>query len=483
MIPEITDLQPFGNGIDEHVTLYSHEDYIYRKITPSSAEFYSTLFESDVIRTAIDKRLIPATELIESKTNGEIWLKQERINHLSYFHEWPMAMVVDAAAATLQLHEELIQAGYCLRDSHPWNVVFSKDPLWVDITSIRPYDGISAQASLQQFQDHFVAIMRMQKVGMGDLARSAFAHAFCSFPSTGSAFWARKNRDIPTSPPVRILQHFLAAGGAFRDALGDEIRQSFESRRGPADKEQNTATIRRLKNLLSELSPEGSAGNWSQYSQAGLDPITTDELASKAPDSERLNNEKFAGVYSMLRRCREDSNDLLDVACNRGIFSQFGNLLGFQVVAVDSDEGALEDLYRESKRCEMAITIVLNDAVAPVEAQGMLTNPLPTFVERMRADCVLCLALIHHLRFGLYRMTAGRQARLFSQYAKKWLILEYVPFSDKHLQANYPDAESPEDYAKVNFLNSFAEYFELEETLGSRPSGRELWLLRRRDSK
>ncbi|MDB4537880.1 class I SAM-dependent methyltransferase, partial [Akkermansiaceae bacterium] len=450
MIPEIENLQPFGNGIDEHVTLYSHEDYIYRKITTSSAAFYSTLFESDFIRNAIKKSLIPATELIESKTNEEIWLKQERISHLSYFHEWPMAMIVDAAAATLQLHEELIQAGYCLLDSHPWNVVFNKDPLWVDITSIRPYDGVLAQGSLQQFQNYFIAIMRMQKVGLGDLARSAFSHAFCSFPLTGSAFWARKNRDLPTSPPVRILQHFFAASGAFREVLGDEVRQSLDSRRGPADKEQNFATILRLKNLLSELSPKGSAGSWSQYSQAGLDPITTDELMSKAPDVERLNNEKFAGVYSMLQRCREDSNDLLDVACNRGIFSLFGNLLGFKVVAVDSDEGALEDLYTESKRCDMAITIVLNDAVAPVEAQGMLSNPLPTFVERMSADCVLCLALIHHLRFGLYRMTAERQARLFSKYAKKWLILEYVPFSDEHLRANYPKAESPEDYAKEN---------------------------------
>jgi hypothetical protein len=140
----------------------------------------------------------------------------------------------------------------------------------------------------------------------------------------------------------------------------------------------------------------------------------------------------------------------------------------------------LVDLHKEMKRCGIEISIILNDIVAPIEPQGLLLNPLPKLESRIQSDCVLCLALIHHLYFGKYKMSMQAICDLLVRFTNKWLILEYVPLDDKHLTDNYDILKRGHGYSKSILVDCASKYFILENALESYPDGREILLFRKK---
>ncbi len=69
-----------------------------------------------------------------------------------------------------------------------------------------------------------------------------------------------------------------------------------------------------------------------------------------------------------------------------------------QVVAVDSDHLVVDRLYRDLRQQgERRILPLVVDLADPSPAIGWRSRERPSFVERMRPDLVLCLAVVHHL--------------------------------------------------------------------------------------
>jgi hypothetical protein len=90
---------------------------------------------------------------------------------------------------------------------------------------------------------------------------------------------------------------------------------------------------------------------------------------------------------------------VLDLGANDGRFSRVAVEAGASLaVAVDGDHLVVDHLYRQLRaEGERRILPLVLDLADPSPAMGWRSLERPSFVERVRPDLVLCLAVIHHL--------------------------------------------------------------------------------------
>ena len=90
---------------------------------------------------------------------------------------------------------------------------------------------------------------------------------------------------------------------------------------------------------------------------------------------------------------------MLDLGANDGHFSRVALRAGAaSVVAVDSDDLVVDRLYRDLRReGERRVLPLVLDLSDPSPGLGWRSRERLPFVERIRPDLVLCLAVVHHL--------------------------------------------------------------------------------------
>jgi hypothetical protein len=105
------------------------------------------------------------------------------------------------------------------------------------------------------------------------------------------------------------------------------------------------------------------------------------------------------------------------------------------VVALDSDRGALDILWRTANRDKKAVAPLVANIARPTPAAGWRNREQLSLLKRLGGDfdMVLMLAVIHHL---ILREQAplGHIGELCSTLTRRWLILEWVPPSDPMFQ-------------------------------------------------
>jgi hypothetical protein len=86
-------------------------------------------------------------------------------------------------------------------------------------------------------------------------------------------------------------------------------------------------------------------------------------------------------------------------------------------------------MYQRIRQEPADITPMVVDIANPTPGIGYLNTERPSFLERARPDCVLALAVIHHLLVGAnLPMAAIRD--LLAALTRRHLILEFVPTDD-----------------------------------------------------
>ena len=173
---------------------------------------------------------------------------------------------------------------------------------------------------------------------------------------------------------------------------------------------------------------------------------------------------------------------VLDIGCNTGDYSFLAAETGASVIAADGDHDAIENLYRRMKSRPAAISPMVVDLSTPSPAIGYRNLERPSFFERLDVDCVLALALIHHLHVsGNLSIPAIRD--LFFDMTRDYLVLEYVPTDDvmfkKLLQfrINLFGSLTLDSCRKV-----LAEKFDVVREAPIPGSPRTLWLLRKKQA-
>jgi SAM-dependent methyltransferase len=223
--------------------------------------------------------------------------------------------------------------------------------------------------------------------------------------------------------------------------------------------------IRGLQRVVESCSRSLPRSLWTEYNE-----VRTYEPASL--------DEKRRFTDHALETLGKDSW-VLDLGANTGEFSLAAAQKGFHVVAVDSDEACMDQLFSTVQDKGLDITPVVMNLGRPTPSCGWNLQEQPSFLERSsgRFDLVLALALGHHLRF-CEGASLRRQAEIFWGLSRKNVLLEWVAPQDPMVQSLVKRfGYLPGDYTQENLEASLLGLFHVRSRLALKGGSRWLYLL------
>lgn len=208
-----------------------------------------------------------------------------------------------------------------------------------------------------------------------------------------------------------------------------------------------------IKNI-DGLARNSKMTEWSNYDKHTL-----------VVDKPETWQEKHNAVKDLVAMLPQVPKTAVDIGCNTGDFCKILLKLGVEkVCGIDVDEMAVEALYKEAKEHDLAITPLVSDVIelsgwAAVHFDGDSWARWYNPVLRLNADLAVAVALVHHVCYfrnvALYEL-----ARILSDYTKKYLIIEWIPYTDRHLEG--PVTRFGQDragYTEETFVREFKMSF------------------------
>jgi ribosomal protein L11 methylase PrmA len=225
--------------------------------------------------------------------------------------------------------------------------------------------------------------------------------------------------------------------------------------------------VKSLEVLVKKLKLPASKSTWFDYYGE----------ASQRPDYLQKKQE-------VIRQWIEKINPIstaADIGANTGEFSKLVSANNTTVIAADFDAYCINDLYDRVKNSgQKNILPLIIDFSKPSPAIGVNNEERDSFIERVKVDLALALALIHHLVIGK-NIPFDKIANLFNRIGR-YLIIEFIPKQDEKIQLMLADKKDIyTDYTEANFLSAFEKYFNILEKEKLAGSGRILYLMKKHE--
>ncbi len=415
-----------GSFRDPSGYVFQHRGCIYRALDPAAADLIRDLDVRGILARWAQEGLVVGTRFVaDPELQAELnaahpgfaaFLEHDRISPITYPYEWSTAMLADAGRLTLRMQGELLKLGLSLKDATAYNVQFVRGcPVFIDLTSIEKPARLDLWFALGQFNRMFLYPLLLAKHAGWD-PRSYFLSNLDgrSTLQVGQAFSFLRR----WSPGL-----MLDVGLPF--ALERKAKAGKVSApKAPASGRPGTLaakiavqemTLRRLDRKIAALADSIACETvWEDYVRI----CSYDETAEAS---------KKALVREFIRAIKP--GEVLDIGCNTGDYSRIAAECGASVLATDFDEGAVERMYRRLRKEPAAIAPMVVDIANPSPGIGYMNAERLPFLDRAKPDCVLALAVIHHLLVGAnLSMAAVRD--LFATLTRKHLVLEFVPTDD-----------------------------------------------------
>lgn len=455
------DIDP-SSYVDPQGFLFRYADDIYRCIRPDSKPLFLQLKKSGLLdRLQSEHHLIESTLSplrVEMEPDGLV-VSHPRIDPISYCSEWSPGMLWEAARVTLDLAIELADQDLILQDAYPWNLLFDGSKcIFVDLTSIAPPDPSGLWPAHEQYESYFWRPLVLMNEGKGNAARALLTNniqgidleTFTRLASFKSLFrW-------PGTLFARAVERQLQSSKALKSKAQDMARKATTQ----TDKRVRKRFLERLRKRLDPLrrKPEGDC--WTNY-YAEIDP-GFDKQA------------KLNIVGSLLDR--HDGTTVLDLGCNTGVFSIEAAKRGARVYSVDASESCIDLLFETARKQSLSITPLISDIACPTPAGGFMGRQYPPLFERLKADTVLCLGLMHHLHINS-RQSFERIAALLNEVCREALVFEFVGLDDANIQLLSQSRKI--DYSLDTVQNALSVHFKSIEIHESDRPTRKILLCRK----
>jgi hypothetical protein len=346
----------------------------------------------------------------DGMTDDGAIFEHERIFFPSYPYEWPVEMLHAAALLTLELIQKSATEGFGLKDATPYNILFrGVEPVFVDLLSFErrdPRDPVWKPYA--QFVRTFLLPLLVHKYWSRRLSDIFLTHRDGLEPEEVYRMCGFFRRFRPTFLSLVSLPVWLSGKGKGRSLYETERTCEPEKARFILE-----LLFRRLHRAVVKLDPDASDNShWSGY--MGTHSYTAQGFGVK---------EHF--VEDALNQFRPKR--LLDIGANTGHFSALAASRGMTVVAIDSDPACVGALWKEATRRKLNILPLVVDLSRPSPAVGWRNGECPGFLDRARGsfDCVLMLALLHHLLVN-ERIPLPEVFDLAAEITTDTLIIEYV---------------------------------------------------------
>ena len=388
--------------------VFEQDGELFRQLLPSSSASFEQFTASGLAQRLMASGKIAAFSNDTPNADGPV-LHLTRLPYVSYPYEWCFSQLRDAGILTLELMEEALEEGMILKDATAFNVAFQHcRPVFLDHTSFEIYQEGTPWCAYRQFVMHFLApLLLMKKVDLRCL--ELFRGDVGGIPLDLASHLLPWYTWLQITPLIHIHLHALM-----------EQRYSLNqksSNKPVLPKARLLSLLQELHIQLSSLKPPKQCTLWADY-------------YSKTSYTDTSFSFKRQTVRAFCEKNRGRS--AVDLGANCGVFSQIAAEYFEQVIAADFDGRAVEELYRIGQGLACNLQPVLLDLNNPSPDLGVLNEERNSFFSRTKADMVMGLALIHHLRIT-GNWSIRQIVALFSKLAPCALV-EFVPLDDIQVQ-------------------------------------------------
>ena len=313
-------------------------------------------------------------------TTWQSVVEHERLPIISYPFEWSRQMLLDAAKLELAVAREALADGWVTIDATPYNIQFvGSRPVYIDLGSFEPYVEGRGWIAYRQFCEMYLYPLLMGVRGNGSEHRVLLRGSLTGIPA--SACWPKLSLPMRLRPSVS-LHVGLQAAAERRKGKGSKSFTSSDLKAAGMTAKVIDNQIRGLQKLLRQCDQPAKDSQWSSYS----------DRSHYQPEAFQAKRDFVVDIASS-----QHPSLVLDIGANDGAFSEAVAPFADQVVAVDSDDTVIDNLYSSLKGSGNKILPLVVDISDPAGGRGWATTERLPFLQRVQPDLVLCLAVIHHL--------------------------------------------------------------------------------------
>lgn len=357
-------------------------------------------------------------------------IEHEKLENITYSNEWTKKQKVDAAKTIIEVQSSLVKKDFYLKDPHAFNITFKYyQPIYIDFGSIKKGKINPAWWFIKCFcgwteNDYWDDVLKIS------LIQKLWISLVISISSKPYSYLSKKILTFESGIIERKLHLLLNRKGI----VGRLIRKIVNS----------------FPNIFKGFS------NWTDYNQ-------------KSPEI-NFADARNKNILNLLNQYNPEK--VLDIGANKGAFSLLSLSSGAkEAIAIDLDNYSLDFLFNQIKTHKNCITIAKLNVMNYPDNPGHYQTYLPAH-ERLFSDFVICLAVVHHVcYFG--SSSFDEFSERLSRFAKKILVVEFVPSDDIHLTGNVYKGKDRSWYTTENFITVMKKYFPgLHEIYDSTPSPR-----------
>jgi len=400
------------------------------------AELLARLWQEGTVGKLVNDGLLAPAEKV-CAAGYPFALRLLRTPAITYGQEWCGQMWKDAMLAVIDLMSALAKQDLTLRYPNPWNVLFDGPrPVYINPGSIDGLDEAAYRGAVDRLARGFLHPLHFFSKGQSRLARAPLRNLYGipteDFPELHE-LEQRRQQDLENSTPEEFLS--------------------------------------RLRSDVDEMEISDAPTDWSKYGEAGAHG-----------DPPLKPGHHWGDKQWEVRRVLEElrPRTVRDLASISGWFARLTALAGAEVIATDLNETCVSRLNQQARQESGHVLPLVLDLIDPSPCIGMVNGWLPSAKQRLHADLVLALAISHRLVLAGLRLTFDQVAAGFAGFARRWLLIELVPFESEHNSyTRYSRPDCVSWYDLEHFTRALGEYFGIVSVLPSPAKSRKLVLCER----
>ena len=456
--------QEFSSFRDPSGMIYRQDGRVRRLINQCYRPQYERLMQSGLYQRLVKAGLlVPHVELPELPPNCDARtaykaIEPAQVPMISYPYEWSFGQLKDAALVTLRAHRMALERDMVLKDASAYNIQqMNGRMLLIDTLSFDLYTEGQLWIAYGQFCRHFLAplcLMAYRDVRLLQLLRVYID-------------------GVPLDLASELLQG--KGGLGVRQHIHWHARATQKHARDGGERKpiqamsisrfNHIAMIESLTRMVEALRLKDIQTEWGDY----YDRTNYSDAASQC-------KARLVAEYARAAAPRV----VWDFGANNGYYTRIAAGKDAFGVAFDIDPVAVERNYRALRQSkEKRLLPLLLDVTNPSPGIGFAGRERTPIQARQQPDCLLALALVHHLAIS-NNLPLGKIADWFASLAP-WLIIEFVPKEDSQARTLLSTREDIfPDYTWEGFEAAFAAPYELIRSEKVEDSLRTLYLYRRR---
>jgi hypothetical protein len=436
--------------------VFRENGLVLRQVNKIYAPHYDHLMQSGLYTALVERNwMISHLQLPDHKgvaPNCAAVIKPVQLQSISYAYEWSFDMLKDAALLTLSINKIAMEFGMILKDASTFNIQFLEGkPLFIDTLSFESYNAAQPWKPYRQFCRQFLFPLVLMSYGFTEAQKLLLmSPEGLSLSFTAGLLPLRSWFSLSTVMHIHMQQWIRP------NTLNLSKPASFSS-------VKMNHLLTNLQQFIQKIRLPKKITNWNNYYQTTI--LGKDYLEEKAV--------LVAGLVKDLT-----FSTAIDLGANNGHFSRLLAARAIQVIAVDADEYAINELYNKcSLEGKKNILPLLIDLLNPSTALGFMNTERPSFLQRYNAGLVLALALVHHLYFT-GNVPLPRIAILIASLTTRYAIVEFVLAEDEKLQlVSATKQELQAAYTQSVFEEAFCVFFNIRKKISLANGNRYLYLL------